>query len=149
MRLGRSLSDEELLAAFEGCALPKERFHHSDHIRLAWRHTGRYGPADAETRFLSGIQRLATQFGVPENFHHTVTVAWMRLVSARYQAPNANVQGLYSEWIARNRDLLDRELLSRLYSKQALDASSARYGWREPDLQALPDAPKRYGPVVS
>src|SRR5579883_1715620 len=62
------LTDEELLAAFEACALPKERFHHGDHIRLAWLYTGRYGPAEAERRFLAGIRRLAEHFGAPRHF---------------------------------------------------------------------------------
>jgi len=133
------LTDEELLAAFEACALPKERFHHGDHIRLAWLYTGRYGPAEAERRFLAGIRRLAEHFGAPETFHYTATVAWMRLVSSRHPGFPGPGQVLYSEWIAANQELLKRNLLSHFYSPQALSTSRARYGWHEPDLQPLPD----------
>jgi len=143
------LTDEELVAAFETCTLAKKRFHHSDHIRLAWLYTGRYGPGEAERRFLAGIRRLAEHFGVPEKFHHTVTVAWMRLVSSRRPGFHRPGQVLYSEWIAANQDLLKRDLLSHFYSPQALSTSRARYGWQEPDLQRLPDTDPPEPSVIS
>ena len=75
------LSDDAVLKAFEACQLDPGKFHHDDHIRLAWLCVQRYGAREAEEKLLDGLRRFAQRAGVPEKFMHTTTIAWARLVA--------------------------------------------------------------------
>jgi hypothetical protein len=44
----------------------------------------------------------------------------------------------FDEFIARNGDLLDRQLPERFFSSEALQGTTARTTWIEPDLAPLP-----------
>src|SRR5690349_5520145 len=82
------MNDIEFLRSFESCELPKESFHHRDHIRLAWLYLGMHTLAEAERRVEESIRRFATHLGVPEKYHQTITIAWMRRVaSAKRRLP--------------------------------------------------------------
>ncbi len=78
------LSDAELLAQFEGWTLPAERWHHAEHIRIAYlclRHD--HFPLALE-RMRAGLKALNAAQRVPESldrgYHETLTQAWFRLV---------------------------------------------------------------------
>jgi hypothetical protein len=129
------LNDDEFLLAFEQCRLNPAQFHHADHLRLAWLCVARYGPALAEEKLLSGIQRFAEKAGVPQKFLHTTTVAWVRLVAARH-AP-AVCQERFEDWIARWPELLNKNLLEQHYSASILQSREARSGWVDPDRKCL------------
>jgi hypothetical protein len=129
------MSDGAFVQAFEACQLDPGKFHHADHIRLAWLLVRRYGPTNAEAKLLSGIQKLAYHAGAPRKFLHTATVAWARLVAAACR--NSNSHDSFHKWIAVHSELLDRELLSRYYSPGRLESPEARTGWLNPDLKPL------------
>ena len=42
------------------------------------------------------------------------------------------------EFLARNRDLLDRSLIEHFYSRELIRSDSARGTWTVPDLRPLP-----------
>ena len=129
------LSDDAVLHAFEACQLDPAKFHHDDHIRLAWLCIRRYGASAAEAKLLEGIQKFARKAGVPQKFMHTTTIAWTRLVAAaQILNPTANN---FSEWIQSNPEMLDRNLLAKYYSPGRLETEEARSGWVEPDLAPL------------
>src|SRR5690242_14066090 len=129
------LSDDAVLLAFEACELDPAKFHHDDHIRLAWLCVQRYGTSAAEAKLLEGIQKFARKAGVPRKFMYTTTVAWTRLVAAAQTAsPTAHS---FSEWIESHPRLLDRKLLANYYSPGRLETEEARSGWVEPDLAPL------------
>ena len=129
------LSDDAVLHAFEACQLDPAKFHHDDHIRLAWLCIRRYGASAAEAKLLEGIQKFARKAGVPQKFMHTTTIAWTRLVAAvQILNPTANN---FSEWIRSHPQLLDRKLLAKYYSPGRLETPEARSGWVEPDLAPL------------
>jgi len=129
------LSDDAFLHAFEACQLDPAKFHHADHIRLAWLYVRRLGPCGAEAKLLDGIRKFARHAGASGKFGHTTTIAWTRLVAAAQQnGPTANN---FSEWIQLHPQLLDRNLLARYYSPGRLQTLEARSGWIEPDLEPL------------
>lgn len=107
-------SDSEFLAAFEAGTLTE--FHHSDHVRLALLYVQRYGMPGAEHQMASGIRRFAERAGQPAKYHHTMTVAWVRLAAR----------------------LLDKSALSTYYSSAVLQSEQARRTWVEPDLAEFP-----------
>jgi hypothetical protein len=130
------MSDDTVLQAFEDCRLDPGKFHHDDHIRMAWLCVQRYGPREAEAKLLDGIRRFAKKAGVPQKFMHTTTIAWTRLV-AEAQSGSGSRAISFSEWIQSHLELLDRNLLSRYYSRGLLETPEARSGWVEPDLAPL------------
>jgi len=132
------LADREFVEAFENGTLPAEMFHHADHIRLAWLYLSERNYQAAEGRFCDGLVRFATRFGVPEKFHLTVTLAWLRAVHIRIRADG---ETSFDAWLASHSALLDRNFLLRHYSKQRLQSPEARTGWLEPDRKALWESP--------
>lgn len=138
VRLGTvALSDEALVEEFESCRLPASQFHHADHIRLAWIYLGRMNEEEARARIEQAIRRFAAHHGVSEKYHHTMTLAWMRLVAAARRAtPEARAFHAFAE---RNPELFEVKTLSRYYSAEQMGSRDARLAWVEPDLQPLPD----------
>ena len=129
------MSDDAVLEAFEACRLDPAKFHHDDHIRLAWLCVQRYGAQEAETKLLDGLRRFAQRAGVPQKFMHTTTIAWTRLVATAEEASPTATN--FSEWIESRPELLDRNLLANYYSPGRLETPEARSGWVEPDLAPL------------
>ena len=136
LKLGTApLSDHDVLLAFEACQLDPAKFHHDDHIRLAWLCVQRYGAREAETKLLDGIRNFARRAGVPQKFMYTTTVAWTRLVAASCRASDSCDS--FEEWIKVHPELLNKGLLSEHYSARRLESSEARRGWLDPDLKPL------------
>jgi hypothetical protein len=129
------LSDDELVRRIEDCTLESE-FHHADHIRLAWIYLRMLPEADAEQRMSEALRRYSAHKGNPERYHHTMTLAWMRLVdSARREAPDI---GVFEEFIVAYPQLVQLSSLSKYYSEKLLATPVVRAEWVAPDLFPLP-----------
>jgi len=89
---------------------------------VAWALSRRYEKSEARRRLAEGIRGRAARAGEPGAFHETITAAWFELASG-------------VEDLAAHPELLDRELLARYYSAEALAAG--RDKWVPPDLHAL------------
>ncbi len=126
------LSDEDFLTAFDGCELPISSFRHGDHLRLAWLQLQRHSLDEAQIVIRNGIRRFAAYHGVPDIFHETVTLAWVKLLST-HREPD------FAAFIRVNAHRLNRELLHRFWTPALLDSESARHGWVPPDREALPN----------
>jgi hypothetical protein len=130
------LSDGELVRKIEDCTLETE-FHHADHIRLAWIYLRTLPETEAADRMASTLKRYSAHKGKPDRYHHTMTLAWVRLVSAARRAtPKTEVFG---EFVAAQPHLADQKTLLSHYSQECLDNPAARTGWIEPDLRPLPE----------
>jgi hypothetical protein len=129
-------SDEDFREAFESLKIPNEMFHHREHIRLAWIYSRQFPQEEALGRMMQGIQAFAKHHGAASKYHHTITVAWMRLVrDAVRQAPQAPE---FNTFAAAHVHLFHPRLLEYYYSKARLQNDAARHGWVEPDLRSLP-----------
>jgi len=138
IRLGTAhLSDEVLVEEFESCRLPAAQFHHADHIRLAWIYLGRMSEEEATARIEQVIRRFAAHHGVSGKYHHTITLAWMRLVAAARRAtPDVRAFEVFAK---RSPQLFDMKSLNLYYSAERLASRDAKVEWVEPDLLKLPD----------
>jgi hypothetical protein len=129
-------TDQDFREAFESLRIPNEMFHHREHIRLAWIYSREYPQEQALARMVQGIQAFAKHHGAAAKYHHTITVAWMRLVRhaacAPPQAPDFNT------FAAAHVHLFHPRLLEYYYSKARLQSDAARYDWLDPDLRPLP-----------
>jgi len=131
-----ALTDEDFREAFESLRIPNELFRHREHIRLAWIYSCQFPQEEALARMVRGIQAFAKHHGGASKYHHTITVAWMRLVGhAARPAPPAPD---FNAFASAHPRLFNPRLLEYYYSKARLQSDAARYGWLDPDLRALP-----------
>jgi hypothetical protein len=91
----------------------------------------------AAERMATGVRRFANHHGATQKYHHTLTLAWMRLVAA---ALVETPEGLAFEgFLVAHPELRDKNLLAKYYSQELLQTTAARKGWVGPDLQPLPE----------
>ena len=130
-------SDEDFLRAFEDLSFPADQFHHREHIRVAWLYLKSSDATRAAERMCSGILRFANHHGATQKYHHTLTLAWMRLVAdALVETPEGCN---FTQFLSAHPELADKSLLAKYYSHELLQTNGARQGWVEPDLQPLPN----------
>jgi hypothetical protein len=133
------MTDDEFLAAFDACTLPKPLWTHEAHVRLAWLCLDRFPFAAALAHVRAGIQKYNRSLGNTTGYHDTVTVAFVRIVAAK-RTPGET----FADFRSANPDVFakDRPILLNYYSKAVLDSAAARAGFVEPDVGSLPDVPE-------
>jgi uncharacterized protein YfiM (DUF2279 family) len=129
-------SDEDFLRAFEDLSFPSDFFHHREHLRVAWLYLQSSDASRAAERMAGGIRRFANHHGATQKYHHTLTLAWMRLVAvALVEMPEGKT---FEQFMAAHPHLSSKNLLAKYYSNELLQSANAREGWVEPDLEPLP-----------
>ena len=103
-----------------------QRFGHREHIHLTWLAVRACGTRKAIALVSEGIQRTVRYAGAPQKYHATVSRAWVELVGHHVDVHPATDFGAFAE---QNSALLDKRLLTRLYSSATLAAEAAREGW--------------------
>ncbi|MBV8523159.1 MAG: flavin reductase [Acetobacteraceae bacterium] len=133
-----ALDDDEFIATFEQGGFDAGAFRHQAHIRMAWLYVRRLGSEAAIHRVAAGIQQLAKAHGTETVYHDTMTRAWVYIVAdAIAKSPSAS----FTEFVAQNPQLLEKQLLLEYYSPAVLSSSQARATWVAPDLAPIPGAP--------
>jgi hypothetical protein len=130
-------SDEDFLRAFEDLSFPADLFHHREHIRVAWLYLKSSDASRAAERMSEGIRRFANHQGATQKYHHTLTLAWMRLVAAALVETPEGYK--FDQFLAAHPDLADKNVLAKYYSNELMQTNAARESWVEPDLQPLPN----------
>src|SRR2546423_13918784 len=76
--------DEYFVAKFEACRWPLEKWHHRDHVKLAYLYLRRYGLGGASAKLRAAIRAHNATHKIPDSptsgYHETMTQAWLRLV---------------------------------------------------------------------
>jgi hypothetical protein len=129
-------TDRLLRHQFETKALPNAAFRHREHVRLTWLYLTMEPPDDVAARLCRSLLDLATSHGVPQRFHHTLTVVWVRIIgAARREHPDLPFDALAAAcpW------LLDKDAPLAYYTRDRLYSDDARQRWVEADLKSLPD----------
>jgi len=130
------MTDDDFLSAFEGGTLPKDAFHHREHVRLAWLCLGRQGLPAGSERFIAGLRAFAARHGVSGLYHETITRGFLHLVWVALGG-SGNGRG-FDDFVARHPALLDKERLRAFYSAERLASEAARRDFVVPDLAPLP-----------
>ncbi len=131
-----AMGDADFLAAFENCSLDKDAFTHAGHVRLAWLCLQAESSLPrAAARCATAIKRFAGHHGASMKFHHTLTLAFMHLLHARFQA-----QETFAVFCARNPELFEnaKALIATHYSDTVLADQKARTEFIPPDRAPLP-----------
>jgi hypothetical protein len=135
-----AIEDTEFVAEFEALRLPLERWHHREHIKLAYLYLRRYEFDGALERLRSGIRAHNAARGIPDELHsgypETMTQAWLRLVHAMLleygPAPSAG------EFYEQHPELSQKKSLRLFYSRDRFMSREAMHEFLEPDLAPLP-----------
>ena len=96
------MTDDELCATFDSAALPKEAFHHREHLRVAFIYFARHG-ATAVPRFCAALLRFATAHDVPAKYRHDLTLDYLERVRTR---ASGSVYADSEEFLAHHPELL-------------------------------------------
>jgi hypothetical protein len=135
-----AMTDEELVASFLDTSLPKDAFHHKDHVHVAWLFVQRYGMPGALAEFSSALRRFADAKGATTLYHETITWAYLLLIHER-QARSAAAD--WPAFAAANADLLSWKpsVLDSLYTPETLWSDLARRTFVMPDRRCATTNP--------
>lgn len=134
------IADIDLLAAFESCTLPCDKWTHVAHIRVGYLYASQFDRTTATVRMRSGLHALNAIHGTPESldrgYHETITVAFMRLICTAIQEHGTFQSS--EAFCQRCPELLNKSALLRFYSRDRLMTLEAKRRFIEPDLAPLP-----------
>ena len=129
------MDDDEFLRAFLKGWPAGEKFHHYDHLRIAWLVIDRHGPEVAAEIVGGRLKAMAIAQGVAPLYNETMTRFWIRLIAHVRDATGApNID----EAIQRVPMLADKNLAQRHWTRTLMFGPEARATWVEPDLVPLP-----------
>ena len=138
-----TMSDAEFLAAFEAAQIPRERWTHREHIRVAFVYLRLRPFGDALDCIRAGIRKLNRANGVADTdesgYHETITVAWARVVASAL-----DVHGPTSDFFTFEKThphLGSKSLLRLYYTVDRVMSLQARASFVEPDVAPLPAEP--------
>jgi hypothetical protein len=133
-------NDDAFLAAFEDCSWPFEKWHHRQHIKIAYLYLRRYPFETAIAKMCSGIRAYNAAHRVPDaphrGYHETMTQAWMRLV--HYTLSAFGPSETADAFVDAQTQLLSPRALLFFYSQDRLMSAEAKREFLEPDLTPLP-----------
>jgi hypothetical protein len=116
---------DPLVLAFETATIDPARFHHREHLRVAWCYLSALPVEDALARYVHHLRRLTIALGAADKFHATMTWAYVVLLNdAMARAPEAS----FDELLATNPALLDHRAgaLYEHYDRAQLGSDDAR-----------------------
>lgn len=115
--------DATELALFEAGLRDAATFRHADHVRMAFTMLGRYGFERSLPRFGRAVRAMAAQVGRADQYHATVTAAFLSVIAERLDdRPSAS----WEEFATANEDLFERGCLERWYTPSRLASPLAR-----------------------
>jgi len=134
------MDDSQFLQAFENCTLPFDVWTHRAHLRVAYLYASKFDLQTATNKMRTGIKAYNKATNTPEElergYHETITVAFMRLVTAALQ--QAGPFTTSEEFCDACADALNKPVLLNYYSKDRITSMKAKQTFVEPDLQELP-----------
>jgi len=138
------MDDETFLEQFESAAWPLERWHHREHIKVAYLYLRRHSLDEAIARIRSGIKAFNAARKIADSptggYHETMTQAWVRLVHHTLceYGPAENADAFFEQ----SPQLSEKKILRLFYSKELFMSPRAKAEFVEPDLAPLPRSRK-------
>ena len=140
--------DEGFIAEFESRRWPLEKWHHRDHVKLAYLYLRAHGLDGASSCLRDGIRAHNTAHQIPERidsgYHETMTQAWLRLIylALSEYGPAASAD----EFFDQHPELSQKKTLRLFYSRERFMSLQAKAEFIEPDLAPLPVPRRPYQP---
>lgn len=134
--------DAAFVADFEAQRIPLERWHHRDHVKLAYLYLRAGSFAAAARRITAGIRAHNAARGIVDTptggYHDTMTIAWLKLIAAilAEYGPEPTADAFCDA----HPELLEKKTLRLFYSRERFMSPQAKAEFVEPDLAPLPQA---------
>jgi transketolase len=132
--------DDEFLAAFESAQWPLDKWHHRQHIKVAYLYLRRYPFAEAQARIRERIKAFNAAKNVPDSltdgYHETMTQAWLQLVHFTLceYGPAENADAFFEQ----NPHLSQKNALRFYYTRERFVSEHAKATFVEPDITPFP-----------
>lgn len=137
-------SDDLFLEQFENKQWPLERWHHRQHIKIAYLYLRRYPFDEAMRRIRDGIRAYNDAHKISDTpmsgYHETMTQAWMRLVELVLKEYGAAESA--DHFFDAHPELSQKKTLRLFYSRERFMSAEAKQKFVEPDLAPFPRSGK-------
>jgi hypothetical protein len=122
----RAVAERQVVEQFERGIVPDGKFHHADHLRLAFAYLKCFPLLEVLEKFPSALKRFAEAHGKANLYHETITWAFLFLI--RERMIRKDVAQPWPEFVSENQDLLIWKggLIERLYQQETLASPVAR-----------------------
>jgi len=140
-----ALDLDNLADRFQRCTISKPEWTHPVHLQVGAWHVHRFGAEESARLLRNGIRRLNDHHATPNSdmrgYHETITIAYVRLISAFLAAQNAPIELAVEHMLAS--ELAAKGHLLKFYSQPllmsvlVLMSVLARKEWVEPDIAPL------------
>jgi hypothetical protein len=131
-----SQKDRCFRAAFEAHTVTPSQFNHEAHVRLAYIYLAEHDVESAIQKMREALLSFIEHNGIARSkFHETITRAWV-LAVRHFMDTSASSSS--TDFLAKNQELLDSEIMLTHYSASVLFCSDARTSFVEPDLDPIP-----------
>lgn len=128
---------EAVVNGFESCVTAKDDFTHRRHLTVAVYYLHGSNGLNATQRMRASLLRFLEHHGVgPAKFHETLTLFWIRTVSAFLDRLDQRLS-LPEMTNAVIESLGDSRLVFEYYSEELLWRAETRNSWVAPDLKDL------------
>lgn len=138
------MNDDAFLRAFEATDFPLDRWHHREHIKVAYLYLLRHPFLVALDKMRHCIHAYNTAHDVPNSltsgYHETLTKAWLQLVYLTICEYGACASA--DEFVDSHPQLLSVKALRFFYSRERVVSAEAKRSFVEPDLAQLPSSKK-------
>ncbi len=128
---------EGTIEGFESCVTAKADFTHRSHLTVVVNYLHNASQTEASEKMRAGLLLFLDHHGVGRaKFHETLTIFWIRTVSALLERLDRKLTLLEitNEVI---ESLGDSRLVFEYYSEELFRADETRNGWVAPDLKDL------------
>src|SRR5438046_10641534 len=116
-RRAASMTDVELTRALERGEIASESFHHVSHLHVAWVYLAEsLSVQETATKVRDTLRRFAAAAGKPQEYHETITLFWVHLLSCPYAASR---RGSLEDIVHANPQLLEKNFPLAYYSAGA------------------------------
>jgi hypothetical protein len=139
-----SPEDRDFQSAFEAHGVTPSQFTHEAHVRLAYVYLAQYDVESAAQRMREALLSFIERNGIPRSkFHETMTRAWVLAVR---HFMDRSTSTSFADFVAKNQELLDSQIMLTHYSARVLLSTDARASFVEPDLDPIPRQGKQPPP---
>jgi hypothetical protein len=132
---------KELVAQFETCSLPKEKWTHEAHFVMALWYCSHQPLPLAMQSIRNGIKKYNVSVGGANTddsgYHETITVFYTRIIINYLLKKDTTQNFEYKLGGLFQQPFLAKDFLLQYYSKNLLMSKDARKLWIAPDIQSL------------
>ncbi|MEP6636339.1 MAG: hypothetical protein ABJB97_06405 [Acidobacteriota bacterium] len=127
---------KSVVRGFESGTTGKDDFPHRDHLAMAVWYLRGSDTIEATGRMRASLHRFLDHYNSRKNYHETMTVFWIKLVSEVLASLDDDGSLLRATNAVTER-LNDSRIVYDYYSRELVGSDEAKQKWIEPDLKTF------------